>query len=121
GRLRTCFRARCCGQDCDRRPQQARRGRSRAREALLMAGDGPPDARRVSRGTAMRVAAVVVSHGNAAELERLLPTLAPNVDELVVVANIPGSVRDVPDGATLIANERPAGFGANVNRGVAAT
>jgi GT2 family glycosyltransferase len=69
----------------------------------------------------MKVAAVVVSHGNAAELDRLLPVLAPQVDELVVVANVPGSVGLVPDGVTLIANETPLGFGANVNRGVAAT
>jgi hypothetical protein len=69
----------------------------------------------------VRVAAVVVSHGNAADLERLLPALAPQVDELVVVANVPGSAGDLPPGATLIENERPLGFGANVNRGVAAT
>jgi GT2 family glycosyltransferase len=69
----------------------------------------------------MRVAAVVVSHGNAAELDRLLPVLAPQVDELVVVANVPGSVGLLPDGVTLLANDAPLGFGANVNRGVAAT
>ena len=69
----------------------------------------------------MKVAAVVVSHGNAADLERLLPALAPQVDELVVVANVPGSAGELPPGATLIANERPRGFGANVNLGVAAT
>jgi hypothetical protein len=67
------------------------------------------------------VAAVVVSHGNAADLDRLLPVLAAQVDELVVVANVPGSVGKLPAGATLVANERPLGFGANVNRGVAAT
>jgi GT2 family glycosyltransferase len=69
----------------------------------------------------VKVAAVVVSHGNAADLERLLPVLAPQVDELVVVANVPGSVGGLPPGARLIANERPLGFGANVNLGVAAT
>jgi GT2 family glycosyltransferase len=67
------------------------------------------------------VAAVVVSHGNAADLERLLPALVPQVDELVVVANVPGSVGLVPDGVTLLANDTPLGFGTNVNRGVAAT
>ena len=66
----------------------------------------------------MSVSAVVVSHGHAGELRVLLPALAPQVDELVVVANVPGSV---PDGVTAIENERPAGFAANVNRGVAAT
>jgi N-acetylglucosaminyl-diphospho-decaprenol L-rhamnosyltransferase len=69
----------------------------------------------------VRVAAVVVSHGDAADVDRLLPVLAPQVDELVVVANVPGSVGLVPEGVTLIANETPLGFGANVNRGVAAT
>jgi N-acetylglucosaminyl-diphospho-decaprenol L-rhamnosyltransferase len=69
----------------------------------------------------VRVAAVVVSHGNSAELEQLLPALAPQVDELVVVANTPGSVGALPPGAVLIENDRPAGFGANVNRGIART
>jgi hypothetical protein len=67
------------------------------------------------------VAAVVVSHGNAADLDRLLPVLAEQVDELVVVANVPGSVGELPAGARLVENEHPLGFGANVNRGVAAT
>ena len=40
----------------------------------------------------MTVSAVVVSHGHAAELEVSLAALAPQVDEIVVVANIPGSV-----------------------------
>ena len=68
-----------------------------------------------------RVAAVVVSHGHAAELERILPALAPQVDELVVVANVPGSVGRVPDGTRILANERPQGFAANANLGIAAT
>jgi len=69
----------------------------------------------------VNVAAVVVSHGNAAELERLLPALALQVDELVVVANVPGSVPRSLEGVRVIENDRPQGFGANVNRGVAAT
>ena len=40
----------------------------------------------------MTVSAVVVSHGHARELERSLPALAPQVDELVVISNLPGSV-----------------------------
>ena len=40
----------------------------------------------------MKVSAVVVSHGHAAELEQSLPALAPQVDELVVIANIPASL-----------------------------
>jgi N-acetylglucosaminyl-diphospho-decaprenol L-rhamnosyltransferase len=67
------------------------------------------------------VAAVVVSHGHAAELEETLPALAAQVDELVVVANIPGSVGHVPDGTRILANDRPLGFAANANLGIAAT
>jgi N-acetylglucosaminyl-diphospho-decaprenol L-rhamnosyltransferase len=69
----------------------------------------------------MTVAAVVVSHGNAGELDRLLPALAPQVDELVVVANVPGSVGELPASAVLVANATPLGFGANVNLGVGRT
>ena len=48
--------------------------------------------RGVPRGVrAMSVSAVVVSHGHAAEVEQLLPALVPQVDECVVVANLPGS------------------------------
>ena len=43
------------------------------------------------------------------------------MDELVVVANLPGSVGTVPGGVRVIANERPRSFAANVNRGVAET
>ena len=68
-----------------------------------------------------RVSAVVVSHGHARELERSLPSLQPEVDEIVVVANLPGSVGRVPDGVRVIANERPRTLSANVNLGIAAT
>jgi GT2 family glycosyltransferase len=64
------------------------------------------------------VAAVVVSHGHPAELAESLPALEPQVDELVVIANIPGSV---PDGVDAVHNERPLGFGANINKGVRLT
>lgn len=66
----------------------------------------------------MKVAAVVVSHGHPRELERSLPALRAQVDELVVIANIPGSV---PDGIDAVLNATPLGFGANVNKGVALT
>jgi N-acetylglucosaminyl-diphospho-decaprenol L-rhamnosyltransferase len=69
----------------------------------------------------VKVSAVVVSHGHAAELERSLPALAPQVDELVVIANVPGSVAAVPAAARVIENERPLSFAANANRGFAAT
>lgn len=48
-----------------------------------------------------------------------LQSLAPQVDELVLVAN-PGGAPN-PASARLIANEKTLGFGANINRGVAAT
>jgi GT2 family glycosyltransferase len=66
----------------------------------------------------MKVSAVVVSHGHVRELEASLPALAPQVDELVVIANVPGSV---PAGVEAVENDRPLGFSANVNRGVALT
>lgn len=69
----------------------------------------------------MKVSAVVVSHGHARELEQSLPALAPQVDELVVIANLPGSVGPDGVGARVVWNECPVSFAANVNRGVAAT
>jgi GT2 family glycosyltransferase len=68
-----------------------------------------------------RVAAVVVSHGGAAELRESLPALLPQVDELVVIANAPGSVDDVPVTVRVLVNDRPQGFAANANRGIAET
>ena len=69
----------------------------------------------------MKVSGLVVSHGHARELERSLAALGPQVDEVVVIANVPGSVDAVPEGARVLANERPLPFAANVNRGVAET
>ncbi len=66
----------------------------------------------------MRVSAVVVSHAHARELEASLPALRAQVDELVVIANVPGSV---PPGVEAVENERPLGFAANLNRGFALT
>ena len=69
----------------------------------------------------MSVSAVIVSHGHAAELEHSLPALACQVDEIVVVANLPGSVGPVPSGVRVIENARPLHLAANVNLGTAAT
>jgi len=70
----------------------------------------------------VRVSAVVISHGHVRELERSLPALAPQVDELLVIANVPGSVPlDLPPGARLLANEEPLSFAANANLGAAST
>jgi GT2 family glycosyltransferase len=43
------------------------------------------------------------------------------VHELVVVANVPGSTGDVPPGTRVLENDRPRGFAANANRGIAET
>ncbi len=67
------------------------------------------------------ISAVVVSHGHAAELEHSLPALAPQVDELLVVANVPGSVGELPEGTRVLENDTPLSFAANANRGFANT
>jgi len=67
------------------------------------------------------VSAVLVSHGHAQELGEALPALVPQVDEVVVVANVPGSIGQVPEGVRVLRNERPLPLSANVNLGVAAT
>jgi GT2 family glycosyltransferase len=69
----------------------------------------------------MRVSAIVVSHGHAVELERSLPALSAQVDEIVVVANVPGSVAQVPTAVRVLENPRPLSLSANVNLGIAAT
>jgi N-acetylglucosaminyl-diphospho-decaprenol L-rhamnosyltransferase len=66
----------------------------------------------------MKVSAIVVSHGNAAELAESLPALAPQVDELLVIANTPGSA---PTGVEALENRDPLGFAANVNLGLSRT
>ena len=66
----------------------------------------------------MRVSAIVVSHAHAAELAQLLPALSPQVAELVVISNLPGSV---PPGVSAVENPRPRGFAANINAGLART
>jgi N-acetylglucosaminyl-diphospho-decaprenol L-rhamnosyltransferase len=70
----------------------------------------------------VRISAVVVSHGHAAEVAALLPALAPQVDEILVIANRPGSLPDeLPDGVRVLENRRPLPLAANVNLGTAAT
>ena len=69
-----------------------------------------------------RVSGLVVSHGHAAELERLLPILAPQVDELVVIANRAGSAPGaLLPGVRVVENARPRRLSENVNLGTAAT
>lgn len=69
----------------------------------------------------MKVSAVVVSHGHARELERSLPPLVAQVDETVVIANLPGSAAGVAGDVRVLENPAPRTFAANVNLGVAAT
>jgi hypothetical protein len=53
------------------------------------------------------VAGVVVVHEPVPELDQCLDALRPQVDELVVVANLPGTT---VEGARLIENPEPVGF-----------
>jgi N-acetylglucosaminyl-diphospho-decaprenol L-rhamnosyltransferase len=69
----------------------------------------------------MKVSAVVVSHGHAGELARSLPALTPQVDEVVVISNVPGSAEGAPQGVIVLDNPRPLSLAANVNLGIAAT
>jgi N-acetylglucosaminyl-diphospho-decaprenol L-rhamnosyltransferase len=66
------------------------------------------------------VSAVIVTHEPTPDLQRCLAALSPQVDELVVVANLPLEV-ELPANARLLKTDRPRGFGANVNYGVAQT
>jgi N-acetylglucosaminyl-diphospho-decaprenol L-rhamnosyltransferase len=66
------------------------------------------------------VSGVVVTHEPDVALEDCIAALAPQVEELVVVANLPLEI-ELPSNARLVVNERPRGFSANVNRGVAET
>lgn len=70
----------------------------------------------------MKVSAVVVSHRHASELERSLPALLPQVDELLVIANVSGSLpARLPDGVRVIENAQPLSFAANANLGASQT
>jgi GT2 family glycosyltransferase len=63
----------------------------------------------------------VVSHGHAVELTRSLPALVSQVDETVVIANLPDSVDERPDGVRVIHNLQPRSLAANVNTGIGVT
>ena len=66
----------------------------------------------------MTVAAVVVVHDPVPELARCLEALVPQVQELVVVENLGGTI---VQGVRVIENEQPLGYAANANRGIAET
>jgi hypothetical protein len=65
------------------------------------------------------VAAIVIWTPGDPDPGPCLDSLAPQVDELVLAVN-PGGLPSTRE-AQVIANERTLGFGANINRGVAAT
>ena len=71
----------------------------------------------------MRVSAVVISHGHAAELEHSLPSLLPQVDELLLIVNpVPDSLPpELPDGVRVLRNDSVLSFAANANVGTAHT
>jgi GT2 family glycosyltransferase len=72
----------------------------------------------------VKVSGIFVATGadEAALLHNSLPPLHSQVDELVVIANGPGSrPADTAAGIRVLENERPLGFSANVNAGIAAT
>jgi N-acetylglucosaminyl-diphospho-decaprenol L-rhamnosyltransferase len=69
----------------------------------------------------VKVSAIVISHGHRDELVRSLPALLPQVDETVVIANIPGSAPADPLGARVIEQASPCSYAANINAGAAAT
>jgi N-acetylglucosaminyl-diphospho-decaprenol L-rhamnosyltransferase len=67
------------------------------------------------------VAAVVVAHGPEPELAECVNALAPQVDELVLVANAVRRLPSLPVEAQILQIERSQGYAANANRGIAAT
>ena len=69
----------------------------------------------------MKVAAVVVVHGSPPSLLACLAALGAEVEETVVVANVAGSLPELPAGVRLLEAPRPRGFAANANAGIRAT
>jgi len=64
---------------------------------------------------------VVTGAAEAEHARRSIPALLPQVDELVVVANGPDDLGELPARARVLKNERTVGFSANINTGIAAT
>ena len=63
---------------------------------------------------------MVIVHEPVPGLERCLHAIRPQVDPLIVISNL-GVELPVPEGARLIRNDRPVGYAANANRGIAET
>jgi GT2 family glycosyltransferase len=66
----------------------------------------------------VKVDAIVVSHGHDPDLERCLSSLAPQVSEVLLIANLPLELPRLPDNVRVVDNERPQSFAANANLGV---
>jgi GT2 family glycosyltransferase len=66
----------------------------------------------------VKIDAIVVSHGHHPDLERCLASLAPQVSQLLLIANLPLGLLRLPDNARVVDNERPQSFAANANLGV---
>src|SRR2546429_102549 len=118
-----CSRARTPPPPSRRRPRRRRargRGGPRRRTPFPRGGAGPPHPRRLPRAAAVSdVAAVVIWTPGDPDPGPCLESLAPQVDELVLVAN-PGGNPEVA-GAKVVRNAETKGFGANINAGVATT
>ncbi len=79
----------------------------------------------------MKVSAITVSHGHRDELAESLPALAPQVDEVLVIANTPesapqglsNSLLQSPElpGVRVLQNPAPLNYAANLNRGIVET
>ena len=73
----------------------------------------------------MKASAIVIvtGRGEAEVMRRNVPALLAQVDELVVVANGPGTAGegDLPPGVRVIQQPRMLGFSTNINAGTAAT
>ena len=69
----------------------------------------------------MKISAVIIWHGHAEELTPCLGALAPQMDEVAVAVNIPGSVDELPPETIVVHDKQLLGFAANAYRGFAAT
>jgi GT2 family glycosyltransferase len=67
------------------------------------------------------VAAIVVTHGPAAELDGCLAALVPQVRELLLVENLPGHAPQLPENVRVLSPARPQGYAANANLGIGAS
>jgi GT2 family glycosyltransferase len=69
----------------------------------------------------VNVAAVVVTHTPDPGIENCLTSLHPQVDELVVVQNVPIDQPEALPGLVVLTNERPVSLSANLNCGIGTT